>query len=104
GPLVLRAKLTSPDMYTSLDLAVDCLEEQLRRDKDRNKHHHRRAWGHHQQGTFAEVEITVEDAAGAASGRGRGGDRGPGGVPRRPPGGGGRAGGPRGFPHRPRGP
>jgi putative sigma-54 modulation protein len=63
GPLVLRAKLTSPDMYTSVDLAVDCLEEQLRRDKDRNKHHHRRAWVHHQQGTFAEVEITVEDAA-----------------------------------------
>jgi len=49
GPLVLRAKTSTPDMYASVDLAVDCLEEQLRRDKDRSKHHHRRAWVHHQQ-------------------------------------------------------
>jgi len=56
GPLVLRAKLVSPDMYASVDLAVDCLEEQLRRDKDRSKHHHRRAWVHHQEELVGEEE------------------------------------------------
>lgn len=49
GPLVLRAKHATADMVASIDAAVDCLEEQLRRDKDRSKHHHRRAWVHHQQ-------------------------------------------------------
>ena len=65
GPLVLRAKLTSPDMYTSVDLAVDCLEEQLRRDKDRNKHHHRRGWVHHQQDALlpSEEEQVLDGAA-----------------------------------------
>jgi len=52
GPLVLRAKVSTPDMVASIDLGVDCLEEQLRRDKDRNKHHHRRGWVHHQQDTL----------------------------------------------------
>src|SRR5262250_2518554 len=63
GSLVLRAKHATPDMYASVDLAVDCLEEQLRRDKDRNKHHHRRGWVHHQQETFPEAETPVDDAA-----------------------------------------
>jgi len=55
GPLVVRAKTATADMYASVDLAVDCLEEQLRRDKDRNKHHHRRAWVHHQQAVLPEA-------------------------------------------------
>ncbi len=63
GPLVLRAKLVSPDMYASVDLAVDCLEEQLRRDKDRAKHHHRRAWVHHQQEALAPEEEPLDGAA-----------------------------------------
>jgi len=64
GPLVIRAKVTAADMYASVDLAVDCLEEQLRRDKDRNKHHHRRTWVHHQQDTRpAEGEEQALDGA-----------------------------------------
>jgi ribosome-associated translation inhibitor RaiA len=50
-------------MYASLDLAVDCLEEQLRRDKDRSKHHHRRAWVHHQQGVLPPEEQALDGAA-----------------------------------------
>jgi len=63
GPLVLRAKVCSADMYASVDLAVDCLEEQLRRDKDRNKHHHRRAWVHHQQDALPPEEQALDGAA-----------------------------------------
>ncbi len=63
GALVLRAKHATPDMYASVDQAVDCLEEQLRRDKDRNKHHHRRAWVHHQQGVLPSEEQALDGAA-----------------------------------------
>ena len=63
GPLVLRAKLVSPDMYASVDLAVDCLEEQLRRDKDRSKHHHQRGWVHHQQDELSVEEEPLDGAA-----------------------------------------
>jgi putative sigma-54 modulation protein len=63
GPLVLRAKTATPDMYASIDLAVDCLEEQLRRDKDRSKHHHRRSWVHHQQDTLSPEEQAALDGA-----------------------------------------
>jgi putative sigma-54 modulation protein len=63
GPLVLRAKTATPDMYASVDLAVDCLEEQLRRDKDRSKHHHGRAWVHHQQAVRPAEEDEALDGA-----------------------------------------
>jgi len=63
GPLVLRAKHATPDIYASVDSAVDCLEEQLRREKDRNKHYHRRGWVHHQQESFSVEESSVDDAA-----------------------------------------
>ncbi len=65
GALVLRAKVSTPDMYASVDLAVDCLEEQMRRDKDRAKHHHRRAWVHHQQDELRteEEEQALDGAA-----------------------------------------
>ena len=63
GPLVVRAKHATADMVASIDAAVDCLEEQLRRDKDRNKHHHRRAWVHHQQGALTSEEEVMDGAA-----------------------------------------
>ena len=66
GALVLRAKTSTPDMYASVDLAVDCLEEQMRRDKDRSKHHHGRDWVHHQQATLPpeeEEEAALDGAA-----------------------------------------
>ena len=52
GPLLLRAGHATPDLLVSLDLACDRLEEQLRREKDRHKHHHARDWVHHQAGAF----------------------------------------------------
>jgi len=52
GPLLLRAGRASPDMVVSLDLACDRLEEQMRREKDRHKHHHARGWVHHQMDAF----------------------------------------------------
>ena len=50
-------------MYASVDLAVDCLEEQLRRDKDRSKRHHARAWVHHQQSVLPPEEDEALDGA-----------------------------------------
>jgi putative sigma-54 modulation protein len=55
GQLLLRASHATADMYASLDLACDRLEEQLRREMDRHKHHHARDWVHHQQDAFESV-------------------------------------------------
>jgi putative sigma-54 modulation protein len=52
GSLLLRAGHATSDMVASLDLACDRLEEQFRREHDRHKHHHARAWVHHQLGAF----------------------------------------------------
>ena len=52
GALLLRAGHATPDLVVSLELACDRLEEQLRREKDRHKHHHARDWVHHQLGDF----------------------------------------------------
>jgi len=52
GALLLRASHATSDMAVSLDLACDRLEEQLRREKDRHKHHHGREWVHHQHDSF----------------------------------------------------
>ena len=63
GPLVLRAKVSTPDMYASVDLAVDWLEEQLRRDKDHSKHRHRRASGCTTRGVLPPEEEEALDGA-----------------------------------------
>jgi putative sigma-54 modulation protein len=52
GSLLIRASDATPDMAASLDRACDRLEEQLRREKDRHKHHHARDWVHHQMDAF----------------------------------------------------
>lgn len=52
GSLLLRASDATVDMAVSLDRACDRLEEQLRREKDRHKHHHARGWVHHQMDAF----------------------------------------------------
>lgn len=44
GP-VIRAEACSADKYSALDLAIDKLEEQLRRAHDRHKHHYRNTKG-----------------------------------------------------------
>lgn len=48
GTFVLRGKEKSGDMYASLDLAMEKIERQLKRYKDRLKRHHGHH-GHHNQ-------------------------------------------------------
>ncbi len=50
GAFVLRGRERSEDMYASIDLAMDKIERQLRRYKDRLKHHHGRDRVHHRAG------------------------------------------------------
>lgn len=47
GPFVLRGREKSEDMYASIDLAMDKIERQLRRYKERLKHHHGKDRVHH---------------------------------------------------------
>src|SRR3954469_20592021 len=53
GPFVLRGREKSEDMYASIDLAMDKIERQLRRYKERLKHHHGRERVHHRQDFIA---------------------------------------------------
>jgi putative sigma-54 modulation protein len=49
GSWVLRGRDKSEDMYASIDLAMDKIERQLRRYKDKLKSHHGRERVHHRQ-------------------------------------------------------
>jgi putative sigma-54 modulation protein len=49
GSWVLRGREKSEDMYASIDLAMDKIERQLRRYKDKLKSHHGREKIHHRQ-------------------------------------------------------
>jgi putative sigma-54 modulation protein len=49
GTWVLRGREKSEDMYASIDLAMDKIERQLRRYKDKLKSHHGREKVHHRQ-------------------------------------------------------
>jgi putative sigma-54 modulation protein len=51
GRFVLRGHEKSEDMYASIDLAMDKIERQLRRYKERLKHHHGRDRVHHNEKT-----------------------------------------------------
>ncbi|MBX7116532.1 MAG: ribosome-associated translation inhibitor RaiA [Myxococcaceae bacterium] len=53
GAFVLRGREKSEDMYASIDLAMDKIERQLRRYKERLKHHHGRDRVHHRQDLVA---------------------------------------------------
>jgi putative sigma-54 modulation protein len=57
GPFVLRGREKSEDMYASIDLAMDKIERQLRRYKDRLKHHHGRDRVHHRQGLVKDLKV-----------------------------------------------
>src|SRR5438309_10226530 len=50
---VLRGREKSEDMYASIDLAMDKIERQLRRYKERLKHHHGKERIHHRQDFIA---------------------------------------------------
>ena len=57
GPFVLRGRERSEDMYASIDLAMDKIERQLRRYKERLKHHHGRERVHHRQDLVAHLKV-----------------------------------------------
>jgi putative sigma-54 modulation protein len=57
GSFVLRGKEKSEDMYASLDLAMDKIERQLRRYKDRLKSHHNRHHAHHNQNVLEHFKV-----------------------------------------------
>ena len=54
GPFVLRGREKSEDMYASIDLAMDKIERQLRRYKERLKHHHGKERVHHRADLVAQ--------------------------------------------------
>lgn len=57
GPFVLRGREKSEDMYASIDLAMDKIERQLRRYKERLKHHHGQDRVHHRQDLVAHLKV-----------------------------------------------
>lgn len=57
GSWVLRGREKSEDMYASIDLAMDKIERQLKRYKEKLKNHHDKKFVHHQQGAIAEMKI-----------------------------------------------
>ena len=54
GTFVLRGKERSEDMYASIDLAMDKIERQLKRYKEKMKGHHGRERVHHRAGLVDE--------------------------------------------------
>lgn len=57
GAFVLRGRDKSSDMYASIDQAVEKIERQLSRYKDKLKHHHGRSYSHHQREALAHLKI-----------------------------------------------
>ena len=57
GPFVLRGREKSEDMYASLDLAMDKIERQLKRYKEKLKHHHGRERVHHRQDLMNQLMV-----------------------------------------------
>lgn len=57
GPFVLRGREKSEDMYASIDLAMDKIERQLRRYKDRLKNHHGKERVHHRAGLVENQKV-----------------------------------------------
>lgn len=59
GAWVLRGRNKSEDMYASIDAAMDKIERQLRRYKDKLKTHHGRERVHHRQGLVNQVRHAI---------------------------------------------
>lgn len=57
GSFLLRGKERSEDMYASSDLAMDKIERQLKRYKEKLKHHHGRERIHHRQGLVDQRKV-----------------------------------------------
>jgi putative sigma-54 modulation protein len=60
GSFVLRGREKSEDMYASLDLAMDKIERQLRRYKEKLKHHHGRERVHHRQDLMNQLKVRYD--------------------------------------------
>ncbi len=56
GPYVLRGKERSGDMYASIDLAMDKIERQLKRYKEKLKEKHGRDRVHHRQDLVEQLK------------------------------------------------
>jgi putative sigma-54 modulation protein len=78
GSWVLRGRDKSEDMYASIDLAMDKIETQLRKYKEKIKNHHGRERVHHRQGLVNDLkvrhkvfelpdEFLAEESAGASA-------------------------------------
>ncbi|QSQ10908.1 ribosome hibernation-promoting factor, HPF/YfiA family [Myxococcus landrumensis] len=57
GAWVLRGRDKSDDMYASIDLAMDKIERQLRRYRDKLKTHHGRERVHHRQDLVNHLKV-----------------------------------------------
>lgn len=57
GRFVLRGRERSEDMYASIDLAMDKIERQLRRYKERLKDHHVRDKAPHRRGLLEDLRV-----------------------------------------------
>jgi putative sigma-54 modulation protein len=57
GAFLLRGREKSDDMYASIDLAMDKIERQLRRYKEKLKNHHGRQFEHHQLTALNQMRV-----------------------------------------------
>src|SRR5947208_1261267 len=57
GAWLLRGREKSEDMYASIDLAMDKIERQLRRYKEKLKTHHGRERVHHRQELMNHLKV-----------------------------------------------
>jgi putative sigma-54 modulation protein len=60
GSFILRGREKSEDMYASIDLAMDKIERQLRRYKEKLKHHHGRDRVHHRQEMLNHFKVRYD--------------------------------------------
>ncbi len=60
GAFILRGREKSEDMYASIDLAMDKIERQLRRYKEKLKHHHGRDRVHHRQEMLNHFKVRYD--------------------------------------------
>ncbi|MHB8878910.1 MAG: ribosome hibernation-promoting factor, HPF/YfiA family [Myxococcaceae bacterium] len=63
GNFLLRGRERSEDMYASIDLAMDKIERQLRRYKEKLKHHHGRDRVHHRAELLNDVKVRYDIVA-----------------------------------------
>jgi len=60
GAWLLRGREKSEDMYASIDLAMDKIERQLRRYKEKLKTHHGRERVHHRQELMNQLRVRYD--------------------------------------------